>query len=98
MDTGVGGRARCIRLLRHYNPPFGQKNSLEFRLAQLLLLFEVAGVVDHPLGLDRLGYYDFFAANPFLVVGESDQSRVDLRLAGFSSLDRSIIKVLLSAS
>ena len=60
-----------------------------FRLAQLALLLSVAQDqdVDVPT-IDRLGYFDFFSANPFLVV-EGDttrdvRDRADLRLAGFT--------------
>ena len=37
--------------LETLQPTIRPETLLEFRLAQLLLLFEVAGVVDHPLGL-----------------------------------------------
>ena len=56
-----------------------------FRLTQLLLLLRetsppgVAGI-----GMERLGYYDFFSANPFLVIPAKDkQDRTRLHLAGF---------------
>lgn len=60
-----------------------------FRLAQLALLLAVASeeAVDVPT-IDRLGYLDFFSANPFLAVqGDStrdERERADLRLAGFT--------------
>jgi hypothetical protein len=37
-----------------------------------------------PLHLERLGYYDFFADNPFLILNENDPERRTLQLAGFS--------------
>jgi hypothetical protein len=60
-----------------------------FRLAQLALLLEVAGDARIPVpSVDRLGFYDFFSANPFVVVsGKEDRDvaeRLALRLAGFS--------------
>lgn len=60
-----------------------------FRLAQLALLLAVAGEEDVDVTtVDRLGYLDFFSANPFLVVqGDSvreARERADLRLAGFT--------------
>lgn len=60
-----------------------------FRLAQLTLLMQVAGRENaRLLTVDRLAYYDFFSANPFVVVdGNGDRDRVDqlaLRLAGFT--------------
>ena len=39
-----------------------------FRLAQLVLLLEVAMANNISVNtVDRLGFYDFFAANPFIV-------------------------------
>jgi hypothetical protein len=60
-----------------------------FRLAQLTLLLEVAGNEQVPVRtVDRLGFYDFFSANPFVVTsGQDDQDAADrltLRLAGFT--------------
>lgn len=55
-----------------------------FRLGQLVLLLSVAADARAvPVDIDRLGYYDFFAANPFLVIGEDDPGRVELALVGF---------------
>lgn len=57
-----------------------------YRLGQLMLLLDVAREQRaSPLDIDRLGYYDFFAANPFLVIEESDPQRVELALAGFEA-------------
>jgi len=61
-----------------------------FRLAQLTLLLDVAEGNQTPVKtVDRLGLYDFFAANPFVVTsGDSDRDaddRLALRLAGFSN-------------
>lgn len=61
-----------------------------FRLAQLVLLLSVTAEVGKPVSnIDRLGYYDFFAANPFVVVpatgkASDDHDRLTLKLAGFS--------------
>lgn len=59
-----------------------------FRLAQLTLLFSVASELRRPVAtVERLGYYDFFSANPFVVVPNESQrdveDRVSLKLAGF---------------
>ena len=61
-----------------------------FRLAQLTLLMEVAQAQRIPVHtVDRLGLYDFFSANPFMVVsgeeGRDAEDRLALRLAGFSN-------------
>jgi hypothetical protein len=52
-----------------------------FRRGQLLVLLEQ---FDEPLGLDRLGYLEFFAANPYLVLRSEQSERARLRLAGFN--------------
>jgi hypothetical protein len=60
-----------------------------FRLAQLSLLLEVAASESATIGtVDRLGFYEFFSANPFVVVSGQTQRDIDdrlrLRLAGFT--------------
>lgn len=62
-----------------------------FRLAQLLLLLRTLhDGSSSPTGtnLERLAYYDFFSANPYLVVGPDDADRARLVMAGFD--DRSL--------
>jgi hypothetical protein len=45
-----------------------------FRLAQLvILLSEVAPANARAIDLERLGYYDFFAANPFVIFESNDR-------------------------
>jgi hypothetical protein len=65
--------------------PVPPEDHVLFRITQLLLLMSmVAGPDDRGLGLERLGYYDFFSANPFLVIGEDEpEVRARLHLAGF---------------
>ncbi|WP_238162203.1 ABC-three component system middle component 2 [Micromonospora endolithica] len=56
-----------------------------FRLAQLVLLLDAAAQF-HPDGvpLERLGVYDFIAANPLLMASaEDDPDRLELLMAGF---------------
>ncbi|MBX9244316.1 hypothetical protein ICW40_05780 [Actinotalea ferrariae] len=61
-----------------------------FRLSQLILLLSAATDVMKPVpNLDRLGYYDFFAANPFVVIPADGTTRdyndrLELKLAGFT--------------
>jgi hypothetical protein len=57
----------------------------EFRLGQLLLLLETSYELNYQLNLERLGIFDFLAANPFLVVGEEEPEYRRLLLAGFSA-------------
>jgi hypothetical protein len=59
---------------------------LEFRLGRLLLLFHALPELTSakPLHLERLGYYDFFADSPFLVLEPNDPLRRRLLLEGFS--------------
>jgi hypothetical protein len=65
--------------------PVAPEDHVLFRLAQLILLLRVVAPPDQPgFGLERLGYYDFFSANPFLVVPRDDaEVRARLHLAGF---------------
>lgn len=65
----------------HYFRPEDQE---EFRLAQLLLLLEVAKEANLTPSIERLGILDFFSANPFLLVQPTDSEYRDLVLAGFS--------------
>lgn len=62
-----------------------------FRTAQLLLLLATVNELEvkKPVDLERLGFYDFFAANPFLVLGDDRNARRIVTLAGFSSADLS---------
>lgn len=56
-----------------------------FRLAQLLILLdEVAPSHVKGLDLERIGYYDFFAANPFAMIDEANsRDRARLHRASF---------------
>lgn len=55
-----------------------------FRLGQLLVLFEAAREVRSPaLDVDRLGYYEFLTANPFLIVEADSIEGTRLLMAGF---------------
>lgn len=68
--------------------PWEPEDSHIFRLAQLVLLLSVTGQMGKRVTtVDRLGYYDFFAANPFVVLEPDSQrdqrDRLSLKLAGF---------------
>lgn len=66
--------------------PLEPEDLWEFRVGQLILLFDVASTVKgHGVDLDRLAYYDFFAANPFLVYSDATPERLRLQLAGFDT-------------
>jgi hypothetical protein len=55
-----------------------------FRAGQLLLLLVAARTeVQVPIGIDRLGYFEFFSANPFLVVDPRSRDGLRLLAAGF---------------
>lgn len=66
--------------------PRRPENLREFRLARLLILLESVPEIAtaKPLHLERLGYYDFFTDNPFLVLEDEPKLRTRLLLAGFS--------------
>lgn len=61
-------------------------NFLEFRLGRLLILLDAMPElkVSKPLHIERLGYYDFFTDNPFLIFQKEDSERRALQLFGFS--------------
>ncbi|MEV0327444.1 ABC-three component system middle component 2 [Micromonospora echinospora] len=68
-----------------HSPVVVPEHDTVFRLAQLALLLDAA-VPFHPDGvpLERLGVYDFLAANPLLMAsGKDDPDRLELLLAGF---------------
>ena len=64
---------------------------LTFRIARLRWLLDVVATLElkKPLDIERLGFYDFFVANPFLAVGDDEAARREVALAGFSSYDLS---------
>ncbi len=64
---------------------FSPEDAIIFNSARLLLLFEVlkASKVKKGIDMERLSYYDFFAANPFLVVSKEDPEWLDLEIQGF---------------
>lgn len=69
----------------HRPPVAVPEDDTVFRLAQLVLLLHVASQF-HPDGveLERLGAYDFIAANPLLMASnDDDPDRFDLLMAGF---------------
>ena len=67
-----------------HRPVMMPEDEVTFRLAQLLLLLEaVAGQDAKGANLERIGYYDFLSANPFLVVASDGREGSLLRLAGF---------------
>jgi hypothetical protein len=82
---GAGSHGEPNRLQGQGTRSFSPEEHIVFRLAQLILLLkEVAPPSATGIGLERLGYYDFFSANPFLVVSEEDpKGRAILHLAGF---------------
>ena len=59
----------------------------QFRLARLLVLLDVAAAQKpiKPIDIERLAFYDFFAANPFLILDADDPERRDVLLAGFNA-------------
>ncbi|MER5934682.1 ABC-three component system middle component 2 [Streptomyces goshikiensis] len=67
-----------------HRPVMMPEDEVAFRLAQLLLLLDaVAGHDANGASLERIGYYDFLSANPFLVVPSDGREGILLRLAGF---------------
>jgi len=87
-DAQDGQSSDWEGLLPAPTPPVPRRpdNLLEFRLARLLILLDSMPEIQtsKPLHLERLGFYDFFADNPFLVLERDDPERRTLQLAGFS--------------
>ena len=68
---------------------FVPENSATFRMGRLLLLLGVARHDGRTIdSIDRLAYYEFFADNPWVILGDDPPSdakdRDSLRLAGFA--------------
>lgn len=64
---------------------FSAEDDLVFNSARLLLLFEeLSKQSDKGIDIEKLTYYDFFAANPFVILSDDDSSaRLDFELEGF---------------
>lgn len=73
--------------------PISVESRPAFRLARLLLFVGVAKELGRSIpSVDRLGYYEFFADNPFMIIGEdsrAEQDRIALEMAGFSPVQLS---------
>lgn len=72
-------------------PVYIPERNPTFRLARIVLLLDVAHVQGRQVAsIDRLGYYEFFADNPFMVI-EGDKARdrnerATVELAGFNPI------------
>lgn len=64
---------------------FSPEDATLFNSSRLLLFFDVLHQLKLKQGIDleRLCYFDFFAANPYLVVAEGDPLRLDFEINGF---------------
>ena len=73
------------KLDRESKIAFSPEDDAIFNSSRLLLFFEVLHKMkpDRGADLERVCYYDFFAANPFLIVSEGDPFRLELELEGF---------------
>lgn len=74
--------------------PTSVESRTTFRLARLLLFLAVATDRGRPVpSIDRLGYYEFFADNPFMIIegnaAADDADRLTLEMAGFSPVQLS---------
>jgi hypothetical protein len=72
-------KSEYIRLI------FAPEDAVVFNSSRLLLLFEVLSELRSKNGLDleRLCYYDFFSANPFLIITEDDPLHLEIEVEGF---------------
>lgn len=76
--------------IRNFDP----ENNGTFRKARMLLLLDVARTEGRAVAsIDRLGFYEFFADNPFIVVDTDSRrdviDRMKIELAGFSRVQLS---------
>ena len=64
---------------------FSPEDAIVFNSSRLLLLFEVLNElkVKNGLDLERLCYYDFFSANPFLIITKEDPLHLEIEVEGF---------------
>lgn len=65
---------------------YSVEDATTFNSARLLLLFETLDESENEkkaIDLERLCYYDFFAANPFLIIKSGDPERLQLEIEGF---------------
>ena len=64
---------------------FSPEDAILFNSSRLLLLFKTLTEFRSMLtiGLDRLCYYDFFSANPFIIVEKDDPMWLELEIEGF---------------
>jgi hypothetical protein len=72
----------------HSKVKFSAEDEDLFNSARLLLLFKVLDKMDVRKGIniERIGYFDFFSAQPFLIFREDDEdTRLDLIYYGFES-------------
>jgi hypothetical protein len=74
------------KLFEKYKIHFSSEDEDIFNASRLLILFDVLNksAKYKSVGIERIPYYDFFSANPFLIFN-SDKSKVELRLEGFPS-------------
>ena len=63
---------------------FTAEDATVFNSTRILLLLDTISDSEH-LDLERLGYYDFFSANPFLMIPEGTSEHPSLELAGVKS-------------
>lgn len=68
-----------------FEAPISPDDLPVFRLARLLLLLEQFISAAPDADIERLGYYDFFAAHPFLIFPARSHEGLNLALLGFDS-------------
>lgn len=67
---------------------FNPEDITMFNSARLLLLFEKLNNIgfSKPIDMERLSLFDFFSANPFLILDKNDPSWIELESIGFETL------------
>lgn len=67
------------------NFKFSAEDEVLFNSARLLVLFDILSKLGYHEGIDieRIGYYDFFSAQPFLVFNNDIETKLELLYYGF---------------
>lgn len=73
-----------VKTLREPPLPWRAEDDSMFHMARLLLIFAAAADVGTPgVTTERLTYYDFFSANPYLLFAHNSPQRAKLVACGF---------------
>lgn len=66
---------------------FSPEDVTLFNSSRLLILFEAIknNSIDSGIDIERISYYDFFSANPLIILSDTDSDKLELEYMGFAS-------------